>query len=47
MDDLKWKRLYCSKTFLRFNDKYKVKPTQRMPQGKISLHIEEQKIPNE
>ena len=32
-------------TFLRFNDKYKVKPTTRVPQGKISLHIEEQKIP--
>ena len=33
------------KTFLRYNDKYKVKPTTRVPQGKISLHIEEQKLP--
>lgn len=32
-------------TFLRFNDKYKVKPTTRVPQGKISLHLEEQKLP--
>jgi hypothetical protein len=33
------------KTFLRFNSKYKVKPTTRTPQGKISLHLEEQKLP--
>ncbi len=33
------------KTFLRFNSKYKVKPTERIPQGKISLHLEEMKIP--
>jgi hypothetical protein len=33
------------KTFLRFNDKYKVKPSQRIPQGKISLHVDEQKLP--
>ena len=33
------------KTFLRYNDKYKVKPTTKEPQGKISLHIEEQKLP--
>jgi len=32
-------------TFLRFNDKYKVKPSERVPQGKISLHFEEQKLP--
>ena len=32
-------------TFLRFNDKYKVKPTTRVPQGKISVHLEEQKLP--
>jgi len=32
-------------TFLRFNDKYKVKPSSRVPQGKFSLHIEEQKLP--
>jgi len=33
------------KTFLRYNDKYKVKPSQRIPQGKISLHFDEQKLP--
>jgi len=33
------------KTFLRFNSKYKVKPTKKTPQGKISLHFEEQKLP--
>ena len=33
------------KTFLRFNDKYKVKPGSRVPQGKISVHLEQQKLP--
>lgn len=33
------------KTFIRYNDKYKVKPTSRLPQGKFSLHLEEQKLP--
>lgn len=33
------------KSFLRFNRKYKHKPTNRIPQGKISVHIEEMKIP--
>ena len=32
-------------TFLRFNDKYKVKPSSKTPQGKISLHLEEQRLP--
>ncbi|MHC4200441.1 MAG: DUF6288 domain-containing protein, partial [Planctomycetota bacterium] len=32
-------------TFLRFNDKYKVKPSSRVPQGKISLHFEEMTLP--
>jgi hypothetical protein len=32
-------------TFLRFNDKYKVKPASRVSQGKFSLHLEEQKLP--
>ena len=46
MDDFKSGSVCIAlKTFLRYNDKYKVKPTQRTPQGKISLHIEEQKIP--
>jgi len=30
------------KTFLRFNDKYKVKPSSPVPQGKISIHLEKQ-----
>ena len=33
------------KTFLRFNDKYKVKPSEAISQGKISIHMEEQKLP--
>jgi hypothetical protein len=33
------------KSFLRYNDKYKNKPTERIPQGRISVHIEEQKLP--
>jgi len=33
------------KSFLRFNHKYKVRPTTRIPQGRISLHFEEMKIP--
>lgn len=46
MDDFKSGNVCIAlKTFLRFNDKYKVKPTQPIPQGKISLHIEEQKLP--
>ena len=32
-------------TFLRYNAKYKVKPSERVPQGKISLHLEEMKLP--
>lgn len=32
-------------TFLRFNDKYKIKPSSRVPQGKISVHLEKQKLP--
>ncbi len=33
-------------TFLRFNDKYKVKPSSSVPQGKISVHLEQQKLPH-
>ncbi len=32
-------------TFLRYNDKYKVKPTSEVPQGKFSIHLEQQKLP--
>ena len=33
------------KAFIRYNDKYSTKPTNRLPQGKISLHLAEQKLP--
>ena len=33
------------KTFLRFNDKFLVGPTERIPQGRISLHLEEMLLP--
>jgi hypothetical protein len=33
------------KTFIRYNDKYKAKPTSKTPQGKISIHLEKQKLP--
>ena len=33
------------KTFIRYNAKYSTKPTSKMPQGKFSLHLEEQKLP--
>ncbi len=33
------------KTFLRFNDKYKVKPSSPVSQGKISIHLEKQLLP--
>jgi len=33
------------KTFIRYNDKYKAKPTSKLPMGKISIHFEEQKLP--
>ena len=32
-------------TFLRYNDKYKVKPSSAVPQGKMSIHLESQKLP--
>lgn len=32
-------------TFIRYGDKYKVKPTSPTAQGKFSLHLEEQKLP--
>jgi hypothetical protein len=31
--------------FLRYNDKYKTKPTTKVPQGRISVHLEEMKLP--
>ena len=33
------------KTFLRYNDKYHNMPTSNITQGKISIHLEEQKLP--
>ena len=32
-------------SFLRYNDKYKVKPSKPIPQGLISVHLEQQKLP--
>jgi hypothetical protein len=46
MDDLSGGNVCIAvMTFLRYNDKYKVKPSSPVPQGKFSLHIEEQKLP--
>ncbi|MFP6893712.1 MAG: hypothetical protein VCA18_08175, partial [Opitutales bacterium] len=46
MDDLSGGNLCIAvMTFLRNNDKYKVKPSKPVPQGKFSLHLEEQKLP--
>lgn len=46
LDDFRQGRVSIAlMTFLRFNDKYKVKPSARVPQGKISIHLEEQKLP--
>ena len=33
------------KSFLRYNDKRSTKPSERVPQGRISVHLEEQKLP--
>ena len=33
------------KTFIRFNDKYSTMPTSRTPQGKFSIHLDEQRLP--
>jgi hypothetical protein len=32
-------------TFIRYNAKYSTKPSSKVPQGKFSLHLEEQKLP--
>jgi len=46
MDDLSGGNVcIAAMTFLRNNDKYSVKPSKPVPQGKFSLHIEEQKLP--
>ncbi|MDB4756323.1 DUF6288 domain-containing protein [Mariniblastus sp.] len=46
LDDLKRGEVTIGvKTFIRFNDKYKVKPSGKTPQGKISLHLDQQKLP--
>ena len=33
------------KTFIRYNAKYSTKPSSKTPQGKICLHLDEQKLP--
>ena len=46
LDDFKADELTIAiKTFLRFNDKYSTKPKERIPQGKISIHLEVQQLP--
>jgi hypothetical protein len=35
----------AAKSFLRFNDKYSTLPSEKIPQGRISLHLEEMKLP--
>jgi len=46
LDDIDGKEVTIAvKSFLRFNDKYKVKPSKRVPQGRISVHLEEMKLP--
>ena len=32
-------------TFIRYNDKYSTKPKEKVPQGKMSIHLDEQKLP--
>ena len=45
-DDLKSGEVTIAvKTFIRYNDKYSTMPSSRLPQGKISLHLDEQKLP--
>ena len=33
------------KTFIRYNAKYSTKPSSKVPQGKFSIHLDEQKLP--
>jgi Family of unknown function (DUF6288) len=33
------------KTFIRYNDKFLAGPTEEIPQGRMSLHLEEMKLP--
>jgi hypothetical protein len=45
-DDLKRGEVTIAvKTFIRYNAKYSTMPSSRLPQGKISLHLDEQKLP--
>jgi len=46
LDDFKAGKVTIAvKTFIRYNAKYKAKPSSRTPQGKISIHLDEQKLP--
>jgi len=46
LDDFKTGEVtIAAKTFIRYNDKYKVKPSARVPQGKFSIHLDEQTLP--
>ncbi len=46
LDDFKGNEVTIAlKTFIRYNAKYSTKPSSKIPQGKISIHLEEQKKP--
>ena len=46
VDELnKGKVTIALKSFIRYNDKRDARPTERIPQGRISLILEEQKLP--
>jgi hypothetical protein len=46
LDDFKTGKVTIAvETFIRYNAKYSAKPTSKIPQGKISIHLGEQKLP--
>jgi len=46
LDDFrKGEVIIAVKTFIRYNAKYSTKPSSKVPQGKFSLHLDEQKLP--
>lgn len=46
LDDFKRGKVTIAvKTFIRYNAKYSTKPSSKTPQGKFSIHLEEQKLP--
>ncbi|MDG2124764.1 MAG: hypothetical protein P8J87_13750, partial [Verrucomicrobiales bacterium] len=46
IDDFKTGQVTIAvQTFIRYNAKYSTKPSSKTPQGKFSLHLEQQKLP--